>query len=49
MGYFGFTGSIFADKIYTEKDLEGKIAQNSLDMFSTTNVLATVIRFCAFA
>ena len=49
MGYFGFTGSHFATKIFEEKDLEGSIAQNSLDMFDTTSILATIIRFCAFA
>ena len=49
MGYFGFTGSHFATKIFEEKDLEGSIAQNSLDMFATTSILATIIRFCAFA
>mmetsp|Transcript_11045 Transcript_11045/g.13962 ORF Transcript_11045/g.13962 Transcript_11045/m.13962 type:complete len:265 (-) Transcript_11045:544-1338(-) len=49
LGYFGFTGSTFSDKLWTDKDLEGNIAQNSLDMFTTTSVLATFLRFCAFA
>jgi len=49
LGYFGFTGSAFAEKIETDKELNGLIAQNSLDMFPTTSIMATFIRFCAFA
>ena len=49
LGSYGFTGSHFADKLENPDDLNGLISQNSLDMFSTTNNIATFIRFCAFA
>lgn len=47
LGYYGFTGSHFENKLAGEED--GLITQNSLDMFSITNNIATFIRFCAFA
>ena len=47
LGYYGFTGSTF-EKQFDDPKNDGLIAQNSLDMFTTTNSLATFIRFCAF-
>lgn len=43
-GYLGFIGASFADKIGET----GEIQQNCLNMFGTTNLLATTIRFSAF-
>ncbi len=48
LGTYGFTGSHFEEKL-KEPELKGLIAQNSLDMFSVKNSIATFIRFCAFA
>lgn len=46
LGYYGFTGSNFKEKLSKN---DGLIEGNSLDMFSTTSLLATFVRFCAFA
>ena len=47
LGVYGFSGSKFETKLQ-DPELKGLISQNSLDMFSVTNNIATFIRFCAF-
>ena len=43
MGYFGFSGTYFTDTLG-----EKEIKSNCLLMLPSTNVLATIIRFCTF-
>ena len=43
LGYFGFSGTYFTDTMN-----EHEIQSNCLLMFSSTNVLAIIIRFCVF-